>query len=160
MLVGLQLVMKAPVWALIARVDLVGGSTGYHRYKMVDNFIKKFGEWWLVGEQSTKHWGWMMDDTCQEYIQMGIRGGVLSLVLFIALFVFIFGITGRALKRYDYDFGLQHRFWALGVTAFTHLVAFFGIAYFDQSVFQLYFLFAVAASLENYYLNNQPASSP
>ena len=35
-LLGLHLVMKGPVWALIARVDLVGGSTGWHRFKIVD----------------------------------------------------------------------------------------------------------------------------
>ncbi len=30
--IGLHLVMKAPVWSLIARIDLTGSSSGYHRY--------------------------------------------------------------------------------------------------------------------------------
>jgi len=47
-LVGLHLVMKAPVWSLIARVDIVGGSTGWHRFKIVDNFIRHFWDWWLL----------------------------------------------------------------------------------------------------------------
>ena len=46
-LVGLQLVMKAPVWALIARVDLTGSSSGYQRYQLVDMTIRHFGDWWL-----------------------------------------------------------------------------------------------------------------
>ena len=45
-----QLVMKAPVWAiLIARVsDLVGGG-GWHRAFIIDVCIKNFGTWWLIG---------------------------------------------------------------------------------------------------------------
>jgi hypothetical protein len=38
LLTGLHLVMNKPVWHLFARMDLVGGSTGYHRYKLIDAF--------------------------------------------------------------------------------------------------------------------------
>ena len=48
-LVALHLVMKAPVWALIARVDLTGSSSGDHRYNLVDNCIRHFSDWWLLG---------------------------------------------------------------------------------------------------------------
>src|SRR5882724_4206450 len=41
-LVALHLVMKAPVWALITRVDLTGSSSGYHRFYLVDNCIRHF----------------------------------------------------------------------------------------------------------------------
>ena len=43
-LVGLQIVMKAPVWALIARVDLTGSSSGYQRYQLVDMTIRHFSD--------------------------------------------------------------------------------------------------------------------
>jgi len=36
-LIGLQLVMKAPFWFLIAHIDLTGGSSGYHRAMLVDH---------------------------------------------------------------------------------------------------------------------------
>src|ERR1019366_7562939 len=48
-LVALHLVMKAPVWALIARVDLTGSSSSDHRYHLVDSCIRHFGDWWLLG---------------------------------------------------------------------------------------------------------------
>ena len=48
-LVALHLVMKAPVWALIAHIDLTGSSSGYHRYMLVDNCIRHFSDWWLLG---------------------------------------------------------------------------------------------------------------
>ena len=39
-LVALHIVMKAPVWHLISRIDLVGGSTGYQRYKLIDSAVE------------------------------------------------------------------------------------------------------------------------
>lgn len=57
-LVGLHMVMKAPVWALVARTKIVTGSTGYHRFALIDSAIKNFREWWLVGTYLTGHWGW------------------------------------------------------------------------------------------------------
>jgi len=44
-LVSLHMVMKAPVWNLIARIDVTGGSSGYHRYMLVDQCIRHFSEW-------------------------------------------------------------------------------------------------------------------
>ena len=41
--------MKAPVWALIQRIDIVGGSSGWHRYELIDQCIKHFSDWWLMG---------------------------------------------------------------------------------------------------------------
>ena len=49
-LVALHLYMKAPVWALIGRIDLTGSSSGYQRYIMVDMTIKHAN-----GETHTVH---------------------------------------------------------------------------------------------------------
>jgi hypothetical protein len=54
----LAMVMKAPVWFLIARIDLTGGSSGYHRAEIVDQFIRHFWDWWLIGVKDTSSWGW------------------------------------------------------------------------------------------------------
>src|SRR5271157_3476753 len=35
-LVALHMVMKAPVWFLLAHIDLTGGSSGYHRAELLD----------------------------------------------------------------------------------------------------------------------------
>ncbi len=51
------LVMKAPVWYLIARLsDLVGGG-GWHRAYLIDQFVTHFKEWWLIGTSVHAHWG-------------------------------------------------------------------------------------------------------
>ena len=40
----LHLVMNGPVWSLIARVDLTGSSSSYHRYYLLDNCIRHFSD--------------------------------------------------------------------------------------------------------------------
>ena len=55
-LVSLQIVMKAPVWFLLARVDVVSGSTGYHRAVLIDRAFANLSDWWLVGTKSTEAW--------------------------------------------------------------------------------------------------------
>src|SRR5581483_9202099 len=57
-LVSLHLVMKAPVWFLIARVDLTGSSSSYHRAELIDQFVNHFSSWWLFGTKDAATWGW------------------------------------------------------------------------------------------------------
>ena len=57
--------MKAPVWFLISHVDLVGGSSGYHHASVIDQFIRNFFDWWLVGTYDNGSWGWDMWDSVQ-----------------------------------------------------------------------------------------------
>ena len=42
----LHLAMNNPVWHLLARVNVVGGSTGWHRYHLIDKAIEHL-EWWV-----------------------------------------------------------------------------------------------------------------
>ena len=84
-LVCLHLVMKAPVWFLIARIDLTGGSSGYHRAELVDQFINHFRDWWLVGTQDAATWGYDLWDQQNQYVSVGETGGLLALWMFIAM---------------------------------------------------------------------------
>jgi len=142
----LHMVMKAPVWALIARIDLTGSSSGYHRYILVDRFIDRFSEWWLVGTRGTSSWGWDMWDTINSYVAAGTEGGLVNFALFITLFVVAFSQLGRARERAIDDPALQRLTWVLGTLLFAHAVAFFGIAYFDQSQFIWYTELAMIAA--------------
>lgn len=169
-LVALHIVMKAPVWSLVGRFDVVGGSSGYHRYMLIDNFIRRFGEWWLVGVRDTDHWGWDMWDICNQYVDAGVKGGLVTLILFIAVIVYCFKGLGKARKSARGDFKSQRRVWALGATLLANLVGFFGIAYFDQTVIYWYALLATiscatvvsATSLRSRsdYAKNEPQAVP
>ncbi len=146
-LVGLHLAMKAPVWHLISRIDLVGGSTGWHRYNLIDQTIHRFGEWWLFGTKSTDHWGYSLYDTANMYINEAVRGGFVTLVLFVLVLVLAFQGVGRLLaasvgNRVQYLFA-----WALGVALFTHCMMFIAVSYFGQIIVVWYLLLATIGSL-------------
>ena len=56
LLICAHLIMKAPVWYLIARISELIGGTGDHRSEIIDQAIKHIDEWWLVGSHYTAHW--------------------------------------------------------------------------------------------------------
>jgi hypothetical protein len=140
--VGLHLVMKAPVWALIGRADVVGGSSGYHRYMLVDNAIKRIDEWWLIGTQTTDHWGYDMGDMINQYVSEGTQGGILSLILFVAIIYLCFRKIGIMVKIRG-QMGKQLVIWSLGAAMGAHVFGFFGISYWDQQMIIWYMLLAM-----------------
>ena len=73
-LLGLQLAMKAPVWFLISRLSGFGGGTGWHRAALVDNFIRRFSDWWLIGTRNNADWGYYMWDVDNAYVAAGVGG--------------------------------------------------------------------------------------
>ncbi len=85
--VTLHIVMEAPVWHLIARVNMIGGSTGWHRYHLINEAVNHFSEWMVLGTRGTAHWGWGLQDITNQYILEGVRGGLITLILFVILLV-------------------------------------------------------------------------
>ncbi len=144
-LLGTHLAMKAPVWALIARIDIVGGSTGWHRYKIVDNCIHHFWDWWLVG--CNNYWAWeggdSMWDTANQYVATAEMTGLISLILFLVTIVYCFKYLGTARKAAGRDFRRTWFLWLMGVALFSNMVAFFGISYFDQTFIYWYAILAM-----------------
>ena len=141
-----------PVWALISRVDLTGSSSSYHRYELIDQFIHRFGEWWLLGTRNTAQWGWDMWDTINSYVAAGTDGGLIGFVLFVAILFVGFRGLGKSRKEFASEPEHARRLWALGTMLFAHAVAFFGIGYFDQSSYLWYAelaMIAVAVSLRS-----------
>jgi hypothetical protein len=128
-LVGLHLVMKAPVWALIARIDLTGSSSGDHRYHLVDMTIRHFTDWWLLGYRSYDAWGWDAWDLSNQFVAVALTGGLLSLICYIAIFKRSFAAIGTARKRVNGDRRQEWFFWCLGSSLFANLVGHFGINY-------------------------------
>ena len=139
MLVLLQIFMKAPVYALITRMDISGSS--YHRYALIDLSVRHFSEWWLIGTKSNVNWGWDMWDTANQYVDHAISGGLLGLILFIAIIVYGFKYLGNA-RRAAADRKQALFFWTLGATLFAYTMSFFGISLWDQSVAEWYALLA------------------
>jgi hypothetical protein len=142
-LVLLQIVMKAPVWFVIDHVNIVPGNSSYHRAMLIDVFIRHFWDWWLVGTNDAKNWGWDMWDTSNQFVNEGESGGLLTFVLFIMFISRGFGWLGKARKLIEGDRKKEWALWFLGVALFSHVVGFFGISYFDQTKFMWYALFGI-----------------
>ena len=145
LLIGLQLCMKVPVWFVLERLSGVLGGSGSHRSMLIDNFVHHFLDWCLIGTRDNAGWGWSMWDVDNAYVGAGFSGGLLTFILFIAVLVYAFKTVGRARKAAERSRRDARFIWAIGVALFANAVAFFGIVYFDQSIFAWYTLLAMVA---------------
>lgn len=144
-LIGLQLVMKAPVWALIGKIDLTGSSSSYHRYYLVDHCIRHFGDWWLLGTKTYNDWGWDMWDLSDQYVANALTGGLITLVLFIGILVSCFGGIGTA-RRFVRGKKDEWLLWCLGSTIFAMVVSFFGCSFMAKMQIELFALLAMIST--------------
>jgi len=141
-LVSLHIVMKAPVWHLISRIDVTGSSSSYQRYQLINQCVLHFSDWWLIGTKSYADWGWGMWDLSNQYVGTADTGGLIPLLAFLAVIVFGFKYIGRA-RRMAPQRQQELFAWAIGAALFTNVVAFFGIGYFDQTIVAWYALLAI-----------------
>jgi hypothetical protein len=148
MLVVAQVAMAAPVWFLLARVGVFGGSTGYHRAILIDHAINNFSSWWLVGTESTAQWGYYMFDITNQYVLIGVNGGIVSLALFVALIAVGFSQVGRAVAARPGDGQSDERrlSWSLGASLVVHATNYISVPYFDQNIVNWYLLLAMISS--------------
>lgn len=146
LLLALSLVMKAPVWFVISHVDIVGGNSSYQRAFLIDQFIRHFGDWWLLGTYSSESWGFDMWDHTNQFVAEGEAGGLVSLVCFIAMISVSFGMIGKARKAIEGDKEKEWMLWILGAALFAHVVGYFGISYFDQTRMAWFVLLAMISA--------------
>jgi hypothetical protein len=158
-LITLHLVMKAPVWFLINHVDLVGGNSGYHRAMLIDMFVRHFGDWWLHGTNAASTWGWDMWDLSNQFVAEGESGGLATFICFVAMISISFGMIGKARKAVEGDRQKEWFLWLFGVAMFAHVVAYFGISYYDHmQVSWFTFLAAIPAATAS--LAYEPVQNP
>ncbi len=153
----LQFVMKAPFWYVLARLSSFTGGTGWHRAYLIDQAIRYFNEWWLVGTKVTALWmptGLLTDpantDITNQYLLQGVRGGVITMILFIAIVALGFAGVGRTVRILEReDFSARILVWSMGAALFAHAISFVSVAYFDQiQVFWYFLLAAISTSLD------------
>lgn len=146
-LVALHIVMKAPVWHLISRIGVVGGSTGWHRFILIDQAINHFGEWLFLGCRSTAHWGLGLSDITNQYVLEGVVGGFGTLALFLVMIYMALRILLHLSIQHQQP---KQRFlaWCLFVAILGHCVAFLGVSYFGQIMIILYLNFAIVGSIK------------
>lgn len=146
MTAALHIVMNAPVWHLLARINVIGGSTGWHRYNLIDKAIRNFDEWMVIGCRSTDHWGWGLGDVTNQYVLEGVRGGAATLILFVLMIYAVLKTLVTSSLRYR-DRNAQLLTWALFSMMIAHCVGFIGASYFGQIQVLWYMTLAAAALL-------------
>lgn len=161
MIVLLALVMKAPIWYLLARLGSITGGDGYHRAALLDVAFQNLDKWWLAGMPLSGTMGWLPYnnvatghvDITNYFLLFGLDGGVGSVLLFVALLVSIFSHLGRSMSivrsQHQTDNRVELLLWALGVVVFIHIVNWFGITYFDQMDVFWFLQLALVGSLTN-----------
>jgi len=147
MLFALQMVMTAPIWHLLADIDLVGGSTGWHRYHLVDQAIRRVYEWGLIGIKSTAHWGIQLFDVTNQYVLEGVYGGLGALFFFVLIIVTGFRGVGMLWRSARNDKEKVAMAWALGVGLYAHCMCFIAVSYFGQIIVAWYMMPAMIASM-------------
>ena len=155
-IIMLAVFMKAPIWFLIGRLNFLSG-TGYHRSLVIDQAVEHFNEWWLLGTTYTAHWAAdnaltilhndpTMIDITNQYILIGIQGGILPLILFILIIVYCFQGLGRTRRMFNSKPRyIQMIPWVLGSALFAHTVTFISVSYFDQMRLMWVFLLSIIA---------------
>ena len=160
MLIALHLVMKAPVWFLIARADLIAGSSGYHRAMLIDLCVRHFSDWWLIGTNAAGSWDWDMWDTSNQFVQEAESGGLLTFICFVMIVARSFNKLGKARKIIQNDPQQEQFMWFLAVALFTNCVLFFGISYFDHTKIMWFTLLAIIAAATAPILATQKETEP
>ncbi len=155
-IVGLQIVMKADVWWLIARVDVTGSSTGWDRAALLDNTIKHFSEWWLIGTDNNPNWGFNMWDLCNWFVAQAVQGGLLTFVLFVLVISYAFKRLGRARRAAEGDFRKGFLIWAVGAALFSQVCSFFGTSYYDQTTISWFALLAMISAITSLPMTQSP----
>ena len=171
----LHFLMNKPIWHLIARIDLVGGSTGYHRYNLFNQAVERFGEWWLIGTKSTAHWGFGLTDITNQFVLEGVHGGIWAVLAMLGVLGFGYAAVGHELRR-----SAMHRASALrqrlyrelpriqrneaiaygvGAALCAQMAIFMAVSYFGATVVVWQCLMAIAASLRQWSRDNRSARS-
>ena len=155
--VMLEFVMTAPAYYLIARINLIGSSTGWHRARLIEMGIAHLKEWWLAGTDYTRHWmptgvSWSPDhtDITNYYLKMGVIGGLPLMGLLIAAIVIGFRFTGQSLQlSKEEPMDRQFMIWSVGAALLTHVATCISVSYFDQSYIFLFLNLALISSLRS-----------
>lgn len=129
-----------PIWYLMALMDLVGGSTGWHRAYLIDMAVQHLGEWWVCGSDYTRHWmPYGLEavpehcDLTNYYIHLGVLGGLPLMCALLIIQWKSFRMIGREMSRLaDSDNRDEFWLWCLGSALFAHSITFLSISYFDQ----------------------------
>lgn len=161
--VALEIVMNRPAYFLATSLGVFSSSTGWFRARLFQSGLQHIDEWWFAGTDYTRHWmptgvTWSRDhtDVTNHFLGLGVSGGVLLVLLMIAMIVQAFRLLGRA-RDAEGGTPRERLVWGVGAALLVHVVACFSVAYFDHSVLFFYMTIAVSTAAA---VGRAPAALP
>lgn len=138
---ALHVVVPSGVHHLIfTRFTVIAGSTGWHRFVLYDEAMKRIGSWGLIGDNSTYNWGWGLDDVTSQYVAASLHGGIIGTVLVIGMYAWGVRVCWKALMRFDQDPMNKAVAYAVGMSLLVLAMCALGTSYFGQIRFLWPFL--------------------
>lgn len=150
-LVGIDIIMAGHIWYIFGYMtsQQVGfeGSQGWHRSILLDAMIRHFPQWcfWGTTVRNLAEWGVHAGDITNQYVGVAVEGGLLTLILFIAIIVFSFSRFGLAIRALEQSRTAQLLVWSLGCMLFAQVITFFDVTYFDQNILNWYLVLDMVA---------------
>ncbi len=102
--------------------------------QLVDQCIRHFWDWALIGTKNFGSWGWDMWDLSNQYVGTADTVGLIPFIAFLAILVYGFKYVGTARKTCESDRKQELFVWAIGASLFANVVAYMGIGYLDQII--------------------------
>ncbi len=154
---GLAFVMQDPVYFLMAKLDIAGGSTGWYRAQLIRSSIEHIDEWWLVGTDYTRHWMYTgnpanpeSSDITNQYLANGVMGGLPLMAIFIMVLLSAFRRVGRAVNTAStLSAADQYLVWIIGACLFGHSMNFVAVTFWDHSIGSFLFLLGAISAIQS-----------
>lgn len=155
--IALIFLMNQPPYYLISRIDISGGSTGWHRSFLIEQTFKHLSEWWLFGTDVTRHWMPMQGigsdhqhtDITNYYIGFGVQAGLPAMLLLIGVILLSFAWVGKTINScQEKNRAQSFMVWSFGACLFAHVGTSISVSYFDQSM--LFFWLPIAVISAGY----------
>ena len=151
-LVGLQIVMRVPVWFLIGRASDIFGGGGYHRAYLIEQFVNRFSSWWFAGISETNDWfpyqlADGQSDITNMFVAAGVDAGLIGVILCVVMVVRCFQRLGIAIKAHR-GTPSEKMLWGIGSTLVGSVGILFSVTYFDQTYVMWFFFLACIGSLD------------
>ncbi len=127
------------------------GGTGWHRARLIDLAIERFGEWWLLGYRGLdpgwgSRLGMSFTDVTNNYIQMGVFYGVWGMIGLIGILTTAVIMVVRAHNQAK-DEKFKSWIWAFGSLLAVLAISFTSCTFFDQSQTYFYAMLGIVASM-------------
>lgn len=142
---------------LASYADPIGG-TGWHRAKLMDIAIERFGEWWLLGYgQQDPGWGAALGmswtDITNNYLVAGVKYGMLGVIALCGVLAVSISMLIRLHKSATLPL-LRSWYWAMGSVIVALIISFNAFTLFGQATTLFYCILGFVGSSANVSLNS------